>query len=45
MLNGKKVVSGSSRVQRRKDAEKTVREILRDVVDTIILTDDCSKDV
>ena len=44
MLNGKKVAVVLPAYNAAKTLEKTVREIPRDVVDTIILTDDCSKD-
>src|SRR6201996_4631304 len=44
MLNGKNVAVVLPAYNAAKTLEKTVREIPRDIVDTIILTDDCSKD-
>src|SRR6201996_801213 len=44
MLNGKNVAVVLPAYNAAKTLEKTVSEIPRDVVDTVILTDDCSKD-
>src|SRR5579875_937160 len=44
MLNGKRVAVVLPAYNAAKTLEKTVGEIPRDIVDTIILTDDCSKD-
>ena len=44
MLNGKKIAVVLPAYNAAKTLEKTVREIPRDIVDTVILTDDCSKD-
>lgn len=44
MINGKKIVVVMPAYNAEKTLEKTLAEIPRDIVDEVILTDDCSKD-
>ena len=44
MINGKKVVVVMPAYNAEKTLEKTYNEIYKDIVDEVILTDDCSSD-
>lgn len=44
MIKGKKVIVVMPAYNAEKTLEQTYREIPRDIVDEVILTDDCSRD-